>query len=84
MEPQARRCRWGGESPGVFLFVAANFQGGMAMEDKLAVERRSDAQRERDVSGARKPYKTPVIAKGPVLSAITATDTHVSGVPADE
>ena len=54
------------------------------MEDKLAVERRSDAQRERDVSGARKPYKTPVIAKGPVLSAITATDTHVSAVPADQ
>ena len=54
------------------------------MGDKLAVERGSDAQRERDVSGARKPYKTPVIAKGPVLSAITATDTHVSAVPADQ
>ncbi len=53
------------------------------MEDKSAVERRSDARRQRDVSGPRKPYKTPVIAKGPVLSAITATGSHVSGVPAD-
>jgi hypothetical protein len=31
--------------------------------------------------GALKPYKKPTLIKGPVLSAVTAEDQTVSGIP---
>jgi hypothetical protein len=30
-----------------------------------------------------KPYQKPTLVKGPVLSAVTAEDQRVSGIPSD-
>jgi hypothetical protein len=49
------------------------------MTHEIPGERRSHEQRENGRAVARKPYQTPLVAKGPALAAVTAGIALVSG-----
>ena len=45
------------------------------MKSNAVAEHRSDVRHETEVLSTRKPYQTPIVVKGPVLSTVTAADT---------